>query len=617
MSVRNQLVLRLAKKARPLTALISVICLYFLTILPLIGDRVNVTEDTMTTGRTPPFVLGTDIPSQAVLQNASSVIKILDLQEFSFTVSTGENIYHTIVESKRGDTREAVVCAVVISETGLMVTAAVAQALQRAQWLARDVYFVFIPRSVSTFAYGLREWLTDFYFAANSSRSLSQEKPLIRAAFAIDLSNNGTLFLDYEGINGILAEQDVSNLLFEVADELRVPLRVRPVYESIASMAFNGGVHSPHTALLDMAIPAITLTRDSGPAVGSSVIQMAQVVGKYLRALSSLHHQLHHSTSVFFYSTYRQDVSQGKIVPLLVGLMSPWFVSVVDPAMNEIPIEAFAGIVALCLSVFLVIGGLTTWSIISTGTSSDSSCTTLVEPNWAIDIKAASLMVILGLTHVLVSVWISKRTVFDFAEELKSNAFKMGAIIMTMLIVFHWGAAALAMLFIFPLLAAATPLRGSAHWSRKALSCFVFSVTALAFLSLIFGTSHTRVWNLPLSHAMSTAIDQIGRHSSNVRLPIELLKFLRELISGSLPLGKSTSELIQEFHCVQGFAVIVIWMIIFPSFILALEVMICHSKIAETNATARLIDWSPRILRKSVALICLVIAFIWSQYLNS
>lgn len=580
MSVRTQLALKVAKKARPITAIISLISLYYLSVLANIGDRVNVSEDTMSTGGTPAFVNTKDLTSVRLGSGATAAIESVGLPRWAFTVSTGETITYTVVESKRGDTREAVVCAIMENSHGLAIGLGVAQAMTRAQWLARDVYFVFVPETVGTFAYGLREWLDDFYFNPKTKESLTREKPLIRAAFALDLGVDGPLFLEYEGINGILADQDISNLAFEVADELKVPLKLRPLYDSVALMAFNGGVHSPHTAFLDSAIPAITLRREAGPSTGSSALQIAQVVGKYLRALSSLHHQLHHSTSVFFYSAYRQDVSLGKIVPLMVGLMSPWFVCVLDSEVNNVPAVWQLGLLGWVLSAYLILGGLIVLVVINSvgvGAGTGAYCKSLVNPEWTIGKDEYLFIASLTAIHVLISGKLSEKVKFDFGSEMKTTIFRASSIVMTMLIVFHWGASALVVIFLLPTLLVVTPLRGNAKPVKKLISVSLFSTSLYVFYLMVTGQALHPVIAKIVSEGLDSVIQMLKTQTGLGHMPMAFVGFFKDIASGTKSLNKSTATLVQELFCVKGLAISVMWMIIFPSLVVALEIMLAKS----------------------------------------
>ena len=587
MSVRDKLFHQFAAKSRLITAVISLACLYYLSVLPLIGDRVNVNEDTMATGRTPPFIEAEDIFGRIDV-DIPETIASLGLPTFAFQVSTGETIHYTVVESKRGDSREGVVFAITVSDMGTAVAITVAKALLKAQWLARDIYFVFVPLAVGPFGYGLREWVKDFYFPS-SDFTLMREKPLIRAAFALNLSGGGSLLMDYEGINGILSEQDVSNLMFEVADELRVPLKIRPVYESIAYMAFNGGVHAPHSVFIDSAIPAISLRHESTDPRGSgspSVGHTAQLVGKYLRALSSLHHQLHHSTSVFFYSTYRYDVSQGKIVPLMVGLVSPWFVTILVPEANNAPVRPSVAINALTYSAFFLVGGLIFLSLIGdVGTSSSNQCQNIISPDWRFSWKTVGTLVATSGIHAWVSRRMSTIWSIDYAAELKFTAFKIFSIIMTMLIVFHWSVSVLTVVIIFLPLFAATPLRGPSSLPMKAASLTLFLVSVLVFYLMVTGASLPAPVQSFVSLSLSSLIDWLKPHASRTHLLIDLLTFFRALVDGSKSYNKSISTLIQEFVCVQGLALVVIWIVMFPALLIVFEILVSPVPVTQSKAS--------------------------------
>jgi hypothetical protein len=612
MSVRDKLFEKLAQRSRSITAIISIISLYFLSTLPAISDRTNVSEDTMSPGRTPPFIEAQDLV-QAAIGDMPANITGIGLPYLHFTTSRGNRIDYTFVQSKRADSREAVVVGVQLSQTesgtqgvsGSAVALTVAKSLTRVQWLARDIYFVFIPDSCRSFSFGLREWLSDFYFS--NHQSLMRERPLIRAAFALDLGSGvGIPFMEYEGINGIAPDQDIANLMSEVADELRIPMRVRPVFESVAYQSLNGGVHSPHSAFLDKAIPAITLTTEKEGKQQVTLQQLCQLVGKYLRALQALHHQLHHSTSIFLFTGYRQDVSLGKLIPLMLGAICPLFVSAVAPDHNNAPTAVLSGLVGFVLSAFLIVGGAAFWSLLSLSGFPVSTCTFPVKPTDTISTSAVACIGIACLLHVLASKYLGRNASYDHGHELRSAAFKVTAIVMTVVMLFHWSAAVVVGALVVPVVIAAVPLRdGRIYILRRVVGILTLVFSVSVFTCMVSG------FEVPVSirGAVIQGIDFLTAHARSIadptKAPLELLAFLRSLVGNGT--RKSLSTLVQEFQCVKGLALPLYCFAILPGLILGVEIMLaepsrCVSKVTETHKEGSRVD-----LRRKLALAAIVL----------
>ena len=360
MPVREQVLVKLASKARILTAFASVACLYLLCIIPSFSNHAGVEEDTIYPGGTIPFVKPADVPREA--ESVAKACSRIGLPYFELP----NDIQYTVVQSGRGDGREGLVY-VFMGHQATSVGLTLANALSRVAWLSKDVYFLFVSTRKD-----IDEWLFDFYRSHQQTSRLT-DKPILRGAFVLDLSAASgvktSLFLEVEGVNGMLPNEDFGNVFFEVAQDAGLLVRVRSFYESVVFQAFNGGVHSPHTPFLNYAIPAITVRYDAGNKAvrvpGLSLLQISQVVGRHLRAISASHHQLHHSTSWYFYTGPSREVSMGLFLPVLLGLFSPVLVGVIDLNGHKEAPRYTISLVFHMVWGSVVLGGLTCLAIIA------------------------------------------------------------------------------------------------------------------------------------------------------------------------------------------------------------------------------------------------------------
>ena len=597
MSVRDKLLRKIAAKARPITTLISLACLYILLTLSSFGNRAGVEEDTIQSGGTPPFILADDITGPTL--DLPSAFTKLGLPSYQLEVAAGRgSIDYTVVESKRGDSREALVYAFITSENelseatpGSAVGLTLAKSLLRVQWLSKDIYILFVPSSLRNFSSGIRAWLDDFF--RSSSPSLSAEKPMIRGAFVMDLAGGqgGIPIMEVEGINGAFPNADVAHLFLEVAEELGFPVTTRLVYESIVYSALNGGVHAPHTPFLDYGIPAITLSRSrtagettvKGPSVGHT----ARAVGKHLRALSAIHHQLHHSTHFYFYGGRRLEIAFGILLPTLVGFISPLFVGVVSLTANHEPVWMNSLVIGhIFLAIFVVGGGLLFSIVRNTGMIGGADvCTDPIRgSNKALD-SSLAVAGVLAVMHMAFSRWLNKRCeIWDYPACLKTAAQKLYSLILTVLILMHWSLAAVSSIFVIPLLAMVSPLRlRKGEIGRTIVSILVLVICAFGVVSVLTGT-----WMFPVSRASFAdamlSVSQFARGLPKSVYPINhFIDFLRNWAAGDISIRRKLSTLAQEFVCHQGLALPGLCMVIFPALLVALEVAVGFGRTKSVN----------------------------------
>ena len=612
MSIRDKLLAKLAIKSRLITGVVFFVCLYFFSVLPSLASRSGVEEDTMATGGTHPFITDSDLISTS--GSVASAIARAGMRHYRFQIDE-HWIDYTVAESKRGDSREAVICAIVGDSQGAAsLGLTVAKAMARSDWLGRDVYFVFVPSGVKAFAFGLRAFLDDFLTAVEHPIA---ERPIVRAAFVVEVNANPTTaVITVEGVNGVNANADMSALAMEVADEVRMPLRIRPGFESIAFSAMNGGVHAQHSAFHGKAIPSITVSLST-----ENLMLVSNFVGKYLRALTGLFHQLHHSGAVFVYTGYRMDVSLGILVPLMVGLVSPLYTSVLLPENNREEIKHFVAMLVFAFSAVVIVGGSSLLALLSAAPAA-TDCKSLISssfmvPDYVWMLTGASAVVHVGVSRILERYL----RLCDFATTLKVSAQIVYSMVLTMLYVYHCSGAVLAVALVVPLLVIVTPIR-SKNRALALLSAVGLAVATMVFMSLFVGYPLSPSVGEPMAVAIGFVRDTLKGVKAPIALPVEFLTFLHKLITGAVSFRKDIPTLIQETLCVQGLALPILLVVIFPALLLTLGITIAkpgepvQEEKVEVEVTVDQGDEARRRKRKIITVVIAGVALAASHYFN-
>lgn len=583
MSLREKIVKKLLSRITLITAITWLLSVYCLTTLSQFANKVHVQEETMTSGGAPPFIQYDDVFTAST--DVGATLKKIGLPAYQFDVDGRAVIDFTVIESKRADTRECLVYAFMTSEGELMegtpgsaIGLTVAKALTRANWLSKDIYIVWVPKTVGRFAHGLKEWLDDFLRSA--SPSLLKEKPLIRGAFAVDLTGfGGSLIVDIEGVNGMLPNQDVSNLFFDVAEEVNFSVTTRSVYESMLYSALNGGVHTLHTAFLDYGIPSMTLKRANTTlarhsASSPSVMHTAQVVGKHIRAFTGLYHQMHHSTNFFIYVGPWMEVGLGTYILAAVGFISPIFRGVVGPEANNEPVWLSASLIGIVFSaIFLIGGGLLMNLAILADPHSCVSPTAQLTPERIL--RATPIPLALSLLHVRLCMWLRRKAGGDFGLSLRGVTQKWYSAVFTFIILYHWCSAIIASSVVIPVLALVSPLRRN----KPIQSIIGLCVVLGAWLTVGRYLMSYSVVPQPIKDYMIKVLSDLvallkdGSLGKNSPF-LEFLTFVRRVLLGSVRISTSVSRMVTEFYCVSGLALPILCMVIYPALLLAVEVMI-------------------------------------------
>ncbi len=308
-------------------SLISLLCLHNLGNLQDFAVHMDVSEDTMIPGGTPSFIADTLVVGSNGVANS--------LRGIGVQVVEYEEVTLGVIPGTRSDSREGILYVFVddgstSSVKGFDVGLTIASSLIRQSWLSKDVYMVFLGTESQGI---LQRWFELWYRNASIK---DHTIPVLRVACVFDFtasSHTGTPYILSEGLNGQSTFEDYSNVMFEVARELNYPLETTPLYDSIRNSISGSGVHRLHHVFMNYGIPAFTLTRGMDqryPPLRINLRNTAEILGKHIRAVSGLGHQLHHTSPFFIYSGPQKDVPMSVYLPLTIGLFSPLFGAVLD-----------------------------------------------------------------------------------------------------------------------------------------------------------------------------------------------------------------------------------------------------------------------------------------------
>ncbi|CAK0827159.1 unnamed protein product [Prorocentrum cordatum] len=245
---------------------------------------------------------------------------------------TPSSVVYTVVPSKRGDSREAVVLVIATRWTlaggkanpeasyGLGIGVALGQYLRTVPWLSKDVLLVFVDSSLP-YGAGARAWLRAYFGGYSSVR-----RGVLRQAVILEPGNRpSSLLCNVEGINGAVPNQDVVNSYMVQADKAKLQVAHREAWESVASHFWNGGVHSSHAPFLELQVPAFTVQGQRGRVKTRELKphEVAQTLEGVVRCLSNNLQQLHHSFNFYFFTGRARHISNGLYLYPVFAMMFP------------------------------------------------------------------------------------------------------------------------------------------------------------------------------------------------------------------------------------------------------------------------------------------------------
>ncbi|KAH0472046.1 MAG: hypothetical protein KVP17_004087 [Porospora cf. gigantea B] len=153
-----------------------------------------------------------------------------------------------------------------------------------------------------------------------------------------------------EGGGGRLVNQDLVNLWTQVS---RLEHGQRYSWDMVQYLASGKSALTPHSPLLDAAVPAFTLKfACSATRTPLDLHRAADTIGRYLRNVSTLHQYLHHSFNFYILTSRSHHVSSGLYLYPGVAMLL---------AVAAALLEADSGVAALPAALPLVGSLLVAW----------------------------------------------------------------------------------------------------------------------------------------------------------------------------------------------------------------------------------------------------------------
>eukprot|EP00397_Hematodinium_sp_SG-2012_P016122 GEMP01016440.1.p1 GENE.GEMP01016440.1~~GEMP01016440.1.p1 ORF type:complete len:678 (+),score=129.06 GEMP01016440.1:67-2100(+) len=240
--------------------------------------------------------------------------------------------YYTVVQSSRGDSREAIILVISThawslgvqpSAVGIAVGLILVQYLRQVNWLSKDILVIFSDRTVP-YAQNIRSFLETY---TSGSIPMVRRGVLRQAVVAEIDSTFDSVHLRVDGINGMLPNQDLVNAFMIEAQQQHLLVVEPKPWKSVSDRLFNGGVHNAHSAFLEYQVPAFTAQARKGTKKTSGNQRKADALVKSLEGLlhdmSNILQQLHHSFNFYFYNSPNSHVSTGIYLYPLFFMLCP------------------------------------------------------------------------------------------------------------------------------------------------------------------------------------------------------------------------------------------------------------------------------------------------------
>ncbi|KAF4710320.1 hypothetical protein FOZ63_007989, partial [Perkinsus olseni] len=298
---------------------------------------------------------------------------IFGVKTYKFTNSS---LPFSMVRSKRGDGREAVVVVVTGDPSHAeALGSTLTRLFSTVNWLSKDVIIVFAITDdalrPASYAFSIRQWLHDSTMDWHGDHDIPSIG-LIRQCVVVNLTmqKGRGILVEVDGINGMQPNQDWPNAYMIEARRSGIDdIKVDEVWESVFKQSMmNGNVHSLHAPFLTQQIPAFTVTTYAA----TNIKDLAKSIEGVVHCSSSMLQQLHHSFNVYFYNTPTSHVSNGIFLYPTIAILSPLIVKAFPIRRRSLPLFLTSITLVLCLIISL--GSPLMLALITTASRQDPQC---------------------------------------------------------------------------------------------------------------------------------------------------------------------------------------------------------------------------------------------------
>ncbi|KAF4707142.1 hypothetical protein FOZ63_003398 [Perkinsus olseni] len=289
---------------------------------------------------------------------------------------TNYSLPFSMVRSKRGDGREAVVVVVTGDPSHAeALGSTLTRLFSTVNWLSKDVIIVFAITDdalrPASYAFSIRQWLHDSTMDWHGDHDIPSIG-IIRQCVVVNLTmqKGRGILVEVDGINGMQPNQDWPNAYIIEARRSGIDdIKVDEVWESVLKQSMmNGNVHSLHAPFLTQQIPAFTVTTYAA----TNIKDLAKSIEGIVHCSSSMLQQLHHSFNVYFYNTPTSHVSNGIFLYPTIAILSPLIVKAFPIRRRSLPL--FLTSIALVLCLIISVGSPLMLALITAASRQDPQC---------------------------------------------------------------------------------------------------------------------------------------------------------------------------------------------------------------------------------------------------
>ncbi|SBT79465.1 glycosylphosphatidylinositol anchor attachment 1 protein, putative [Plasmodium malariae] len=174
-------------------------------------------------------------------------------------------------------------------------------------YMSKDIIFLFTNKEL-LYSKGIQEFIQLFFY-----KNIKNRKTLVRSATIIEFDSiyPSHMQINYEGLNGMLPNQDLVLLLTNELSYYNIPIKVNPVHYVIFDMALEKNFEKGHSYFLRENVPAFTATGISKIPLKNKMLNLfnfTKAMQSFLRNQSNTHEAFCHSSTFYFFNTIKRQV---------------------------------------------------------------------------------------------------------------------------------------------------------------------------------------------------------------------------------------------------------------------------------------------------------------------
>ncbi|KYN97445.1 putative glycosylphosphatidylinositol anchor attachment 1 protein [Plasmodium gaboni] len=178
----------------------------------------------------------------------------------------------------------------------------------KCNYMSKDVIFLFTNKEL-LYSLGIQEFIQKYFY--NNTNIIG--KKIIRSSTIIEFDSiyPSNIKINYEGLNGMLPNQDLILLLTNELHFYSIPIKMELTHGSIFDMALEKNYEHGHIYFLRENIPSFTATGVSKVPIRSKMINLfnlTKALQSYLRSQSNTHEGFCHSSNFYFFNTFKRHI---------------------------------------------------------------------------------------------------------------------------------------------------------------------------------------------------------------------------------------------------------------------------------------------------------------------